>query len=298
MDEYNILGSRIKHIRQMIGLSQTDLAKKLNCTQAALSQYEKGAREPGLNDLVNIANSLNTTTDYLLGITDVWSRDITVKNISNYFGLDDESIKKLHEMYLNYRNRIEEESIAHEASFYSDALPGDEDYIKDYNMFKNIAERDLQDYKKTINKFICSNSFSVLISCLIKNLYLERSTYDMIKIIERQYDSIEEPYSKENHAEQAYSLSEDGENNIRYYSLNIFDIQTAIINFCQNFTKLEEVKKLEYSEAFFRKMVYFIYSSTRSMFEKGSYSVEEMENKLVAVKKEISHTKKLLENYK
>ena len=71
MDKYNTLGNRIKSRRQALNLSQSELSRQLNCTQAALSQYENGNREPGLNDLANIARCLNTTTDYLLGLDDV-----------------------------------------------------------------------------------------------------------------------------------------------------------------------------------------------------------------------------------
>ena len=75
MEKYNILGERIKCARQKRRFSQTELAQMLNCTQAALSQYERGVREPSLGDLTNIAKSLNTTTDYLLGRTEILSED-------------------------------------------------------------------------------------------------------------------------------------------------------------------------------------------------------------------------------
>ncbi|MCU9810048.1 helix-turn-helix domain-containing protein [Paraclostridium sp. AKS46] len=37
---------RLKQLRESKGLKQIELAKKLNLTSAALSQYEKGIREP------------------------------------------------------------------------------------------------------------------------------------------------------------------------------------------------------------------------------------------------------------
>ncbi len=74
-EKYNILGSRIKELRQSLSLSQAELAQQLHCTQAALSQYESGNREPGLQELVRIASVLNTSTDYLLGVTHIKTVD-------------------------------------------------------------------------------------------------------------------------------------------------------------------------------------------------------------------------------
>ena len=58
---------RIKEIREEKSIMQKDLAKMLNKTSACISQWESGKTEPDLESLIQIANALNTTTDYLLG---------------------------------------------------------------------------------------------------------------------------------------------------------------------------------------------------------------------------------------
>jgi len=49
----------LKAARGDAGLSQAQLAKRLNVSQAAVSSWESGTREPGLDDLYAIASELN-----------------------------------------------------------------------------------------------------------------------------------------------------------------------------------------------------------------------------------------------
>lgn len=280
MDKYNTLGSRIKSRRQALNLSQSDLSRQLNCTQAALSQYENGNREPGLNDLSNIAQCLNTTTDYLLGLTNIASKEQNIKAIGDYLGLTEESIEKLHKLFIQYEVQTHEEFIQKEVKFLSGQVPGSEEYDIDYSFVKNSVILDLSDYTRIINEFICSQEFSIFIARIKQNLFLERTIYDILRIAAKQYADIESPVTSKNIAEIAYSCSEDSENDIERYSLNLFDAQNALIDFCRNFTKLEEIKKLDYSESLFRKINFFMHTCTKPMFESGNYSVQRMEEEL------------------
>ena len=49
------------------GLSQRKAAADLKISQALLSHYENGAREPGLNFVCRVCDYYNVTADYLLG---------------------------------------------------------------------------------------------------------------------------------------------------------------------------------------------------------------------------------------
>lgn len=91
----NILGERIKTLRIKRKISQKALAERLGITQAALSNYEKGTRQPSIDQLVSIAKGFNTSVDYLLGISNVETLDDDVKAISNYTGLSDDAIEDL-----------------------------------------------------------------------------------------------------------------------------------------------------------------------------------------------------------
>ena len=57
---------RLKQIRKSKGISQLKLALDLNTTQNTISRYETGEREPGINELIKIADYFNVSIDYLL----------------------------------------------------------------------------------------------------------------------------------------------------------------------------------------------------------------------------------------
>ena len=50
-------------------MTQQELATKLNIRQSTLSQYENGQRQIPLNTLIQLALLFDTSTDYLLGLT-------------------------------------------------------------------------------------------------------------------------------------------------------------------------------------------------------------------------------------
>lgn len=65
-----VFRERFSALLEARGLSQKELAQKTNLTESAVSHYMKGDREPKGAILLNIANALETSTDYLSGRTD------------------------------------------------------------------------------------------------------------------------------------------------------------------------------------------------------------------------------------
>ena len=61
---------RLKEIRKSRGISQLKLAMDLHTNQNTISRYETGEREPGIRELINIADYFNISVDYLLERTD------------------------------------------------------------------------------------------------------------------------------------------------------------------------------------------------------------------------------------
>ena len=57
---------RLKEIRKSKGISQLKLALDLNTNQNTISRYETGEREPGIVELIKIADYFNVSIDYLL----------------------------------------------------------------------------------------------------------------------------------------------------------------------------------------------------------------------------------------
>lgn len=62
---------RIRDLREDSDLTQTDIATYLKCSQVCYSQYELGKRGIPSDVLIKLAAYYNTSTDYLLGLTDV-----------------------------------------------------------------------------------------------------------------------------------------------------------------------------------------------------------------------------------
>ena len=61
---------RLKELRTKKGVSQLRLATELNTTQNTISRYETGEREPGIDELIKIADYFNVSVDYLIGRTE------------------------------------------------------------------------------------------------------------------------------------------------------------------------------------------------------------------------------------
>lgn len=63
------VGDRIRALRKKRGLTQVQLSRQSGISQSNVSQYERFV-EPPASALGKIANTLNTTVDYLVGRTD------------------------------------------------------------------------------------------------------------------------------------------------------------------------------------------------------------------------------------
>ena len=76
----NNLGKRIQGFRKENGMSQNELAKKINISKAQMSRYEVKGVQPPADVLNKIADVLNTSVDYLInGNTDEKAK-ATLKN--------------------------------------------------------------------------------------------------------------------------------------------------------------------------------------------------------------------------
>lgn len=53
------------------GLSQKELAEKINVTEASMSRYIKGERIPRIDVLVKLSNVFNVSIEYLQGLKEV-----------------------------------------------------------------------------------------------------------------------------------------------------------------------------------------------------------------------------------
>lgn len=61
---------RLKDMREDRDLTQKELAEYLHIKQNTFSQYENGHRELPIDTLIALAHFFQTSTDYILGLTD------------------------------------------------------------------------------------------------------------------------------------------------------------------------------------------------------------------------------------
>lgn len=66
----SVFSERLKEQRQNSGKKQTEVAALLGVQLRSYQAYEEGAREPNYEKLVLLAKYFQTSTDYLLGVTD------------------------------------------------------------------------------------------------------------------------------------------------------------------------------------------------------------------------------------
>ncbi len=62
------LGQRILQAARIKGITQRELAARVGLTEAVISRYVSGESDPKPEVIANIATTLHTTSDYLLGI--------------------------------------------------------------------------------------------------------------------------------------------------------------------------------------------------------------------------------------
>lgn len=61
---------RLRDLRKDKGISMKELAKEIDVTDAAVSNWENGINEPKLTYLIKLCLYFEVSADYLLGISD------------------------------------------------------------------------------------------------------------------------------------------------------------------------------------------------------------------------------------
>ena len=67
----SIFSERLKESRKKRGYTQSELAKYMNMRQGSYTKWEPGMTEPRIESLIKLADILDTTTDFLLGKTNI-----------------------------------------------------------------------------------------------------------------------------------------------------------------------------------------------------------------------------------
>lgn len=79
------MGEKLYSLRIEKKLTQKQLAARIGLAISSVSSYESGSRYPSFETLIKLARIFHVSTDYLLGLTERRSIDVT--------GLTDEEIE-------------------------------------------------------------------------------------------------------------------------------------------------------------------------------------------------------------
>lgn len=74
------IGERIKEARKKAGLKQSELAEKLGVAVITIGQYERGVRQPRLEQFQRIAAALNVDVNWLMNGQTLEQRDQAMRN--------------------------------------------------------------------------------------------------------------------------------------------------------------------------------------------------------------------------
>lgn len=75
-------GDRMKAARERIGMTQEDLAARIGKAQTHIWRYEAGKVNPSSEVLARIAEELEVSSDYLLGLVDEPHQNVTEEPLS------------------------------------------------------------------------------------------------------------------------------------------------------------------------------------------------------------------------
>ncbi len=72
-----MFSERIKELRLSLGINQVEFGKQISVTKQCVSNWENGNIQPSIDMLVRIATTFSVSTDYLLGLSDICTLDVS-----------------------------------------------------------------------------------------------------------------------------------------------------------------------------------------------------------------------------
>ena len=94
--DYELLGHKIKQLRTSAGITQESLAEMVSCNTSHISNIENNYTKVSLNVLLAIANSLNTSIDFLL----------SNQYVSETTALDNEITRQITQLSVDKKKQI------------------------------------------------------------------------------------------------------------------------------------------------------------------------------------------------
>ena len=90
----SIFPERLRCSREYRGLTQSELAERSGLQPSAISHFETGTRKPSFDNLRLLADTLDITTDYLLGRVDEFKALAGADKLHRHYSKLQESDRK------------------------------------------------------------------------------------------------------------------------------------------------------------------------------------------------------------
>ena len=104
------LGKKLRFLRDRTDKNREEISKALNIKYSTYANYENDMRQPDLETIKIIAAYFNTSTDYLLGLTDDKKRTAELHEEKSSYGKMTDPIKKvvikMEDLPLDYQEKI------------------------------------------------------------------------------------------------------------------------------------------------------------------------------------------------
>ena len=71
------IADRIRYLRDKLGMTQTDLAKKLGISRSAVNSWEMSLSSPSLSNIIEMSQIFHLDVDYLISVSYKTMLDIT-----------------------------------------------------------------------------------------------------------------------------------------------------------------------------------------------------------------------------
>ena len=183
---YKEIGERIKHLRISKKLTQDEVAHALNVKRETVTRWETGARDLKTEKTILLSKYFNVSADYLLGLTENTSTNISEIGISNKTGFSTSTVENI--LDLPIKLKIILDKIINEL-LKSDLLEKFEELkennIKLINLYQtdSIYNKLVEDEELTYNtidnadelngKFIFKDEYSKLLLFEIKYIFFD-----------------------------------------------------------------------------------------------------------------------------
>lgn len=94
-----LFGERLRTAYKKRGMTQETLSDAVDVTRQTISKYVTGEHYPPVNKLIKLSTTLDVSTDYLLGLSDIMNISDNQNDIDNSFTSDNSENAEIHSVF-------------------------------------------------------------------------------------------------------------------------------------------------------------------------------------------------------